>query len=279
MQNIYHIDTLDIEELPVFFVTGAGDMRGFFKFIRGKSVYRLLLPQRRHVDIPKPAYWRPANPDRWPERLPEPVTLLPHNNHTDGSSLALDLDSDEHQEGDLSRWPYPHIELGWPHEPPKSHEETEARILRAMRTINVIVKPDLRPRTNAWPHELHVESKNVEKRLRQAMRNSGKLSNFRIWDYDDFHVWSSEAHETEDVKVRWVPTKRDIADADALIQTVWGKAVTKDEWDLFRMRASMKKFTWRDISEIKRASYETVRQRYMRAVDKMFREARRGSTG
>lgn len=265
----YAIHHLYIDDVPVVFRVGdraingrlkIGPRGGFQYWIRaGKSLR--LLPKTS-----KPWCWRPECIADWPARLPSQTIQeeLPE------VSAAREAQEEEELEG-IEKILNPDFRLGHPRERPQSRSEAESRFLRCLLTDRFMerLEPAIRRnRTTAadWPREFVIGAKVVERNLRSS--RDGTLPGFRDDDYNDIFVDKSDC----DAKpIMWEPTRRDIGDWE-LDAPRWGRRLSRIELKILRLRCA--RWSYRGISSRTPLSYEAVRLRYNRAIDKIWREAR-----
>lgn len=266
----YPISALEIEGLPVWFTLGDQEIMGFVKFTRsGRPVYRVGTA-RKSDDLPrfaKPALWRPVNPDAWPETLPEPATVQQPVEWVETKTKPES--QPEPSVRDMDRWPYPHVTLGRADEKPKTVEEAEARILRALRTVDAIYRdrPDVSPA--AWPRDLMVSAAVLKKMLSSS--RTGKLPWLRDEDYRDVYVDMSDLSPRP---ARWMPTRRDLSDLDAGCLD-WMRDLSRKMQSLLRWRAAIPRYSFTQIAEMTSRQEDDVRKEYAIACARLFRKASR----
>jgi len=207
-----------------------------------------------------PLAWRPWVPGVWPDPLPEPVqgAVIRRQeagraeqdgavaSHTDVLISDSCLLSPEHG------WPYPGLALG-ERTPPRSRQEAEARVLRALRTMNVLP----RPRNGGggggcWPREWTVLAARLDALERLA---SGER---------DTHV--------PPVRSTWLATRRD--QGDWLYALKWMGGLADAHRRVIRLRAADPPYGWREIARREQIARQDVQQRYEAAIDAVWRAAR-----
>jgi len=264
----YPISALEVEGLPVWFTLGDQEVMGFVKFTRsGRPVYRVGTA-RKSDDLPKfarPALWRPVNVETWPEALPEPATVQKPVAWVETKPKQESLPDPAVR--DVDRWPYPHIVLGRAGEKPRCIEEAEARVLRALRTVDAIYRdrPDVSP--SAWPRDLIVSAAVVKKMLSSS--RSGKLAWFRDEDYRDVFV---DVSDLSPRPARWMPTRRDLSDLDVGCLD-WMRDLSRRMQSLMRWRAAIPRYSFTQIAEMTGRDEEDVRKEYCIACARLFRKA------
>lgn len=144
-------------------------------------------------------------------------------------------------------WPHPGIRLGM-RTKPVSQQETEARVLRGIRTMRApgVVRLDHPGWRSYWPTILTEWAD----RIAQAE-----------------HVDS----ELAAVEVLWVPTRRDLTDWDFALAW-WTTLPGKTRW-IIAARAANPRYGWEWIANVAKCSVPTVQRRYQRAIERMHRVA------
>jgi len=265
----YAIQHLYIDDVPVRFRVGnrivkgimkTGARGGFQYWVRNAGELRLL-PKGS-----KPWCWQPECIADWPARLPTQTIkeALPETSE----------DADEEELESVEKQLNPNIRLGYPSERPQSRAEAESRFLRCLLTDRFMerLEPAIRrQRTTAadWPREFVVGAKVVEQRLRSS--RDGKLPGWRDEDYHDVYVDKSE---TDAKPIIWEPTRRDIGDWENDVPR-WGKTLSRMELKILRLRCA--RWSYRGIASRTPLSYEAVRLRYNRAIDKIWEASRHGT--
>lgn len=267
----YPISTLDIEGVVVWFTLWDHEVLGFVKFTAsGRPVYRTG-PLSRSEDLPKharPSLWRPVHPETWPDALPEAAVVQ--------SDVAWGADSPlpsktapEPNVRDLDRWPYPHVTLGRAGDIPKSQDEAEARVLRALRAADALYRDHAGHACEAaWPHDLLVSAAVLAKMLRAS--KTGKLPWLTADDYRDVHVDLSDLSAKP---ARWCPTRRDVSDLEWGCLD-WMRPLPRKFQQLFRWRSALPQYSFRQIGEMQDRSEDDVRSDYREACARVFQEAR-----
>lgn len=270
MARWYAIKFLHVVNVDVVYRVGSGlvvpgvmreGSRGGYQYwVRDGSKMRRL-PQGT-----RPWCWRPESLADWPDRLPR---------ETINERLEEDVIEDEleTEQDSIESTLNPDYRLGRPEEPPESREEAESRFLRFILTDRYMerVEPSLTRQRRAagdWPREFVIGAKMVELRFSQS--RDGKMVGWRDEDYLDVHV---DVSELEAKSAPWVPTRRDIGDWGEDVPR-WGRGLTKLELKIIRLRCA--RWSYRGISQRTPLSYEAIRQRYNRAIDKVWRTASNG---
>lgn len=241
----YNIKSLSIPGLDVWFSVAGKEVRGYlFLTPSGRPRYRVYVTEygRRHSqDLPRHAWpdlWRPAVP--WPEPLPMEATVM---RPVAWQSKPPPLRTVEPSEPVVG-WPYPNLRLGRAGTPPKTIQECEARILRAIRTSRVQERDDDNRGPSAlWPKDLVIAAAIVEKSMRAS--KTRKLPGFRPEDYEQFYIDESDL---EARPARWDPLPRDVSDYE------WrprGPLYWPPDWSwsLFARRADMPVWTFGQIAD------------------------------
>lgn len=265
----YAIQHLYIDDVPVVFRVGDRALKGLLKIgVRGGFQYWIQSGRElRQLPVTmKPWCWRPETIADWPARLPRQTIQeeLP--------DIAVTAETEEEELDGIEKILNPSFRLGQPVERPQSRAEAESRFLRCLLTDRFMerLEPAIRrQRTTAadWPREFVVGAKVVESRLRSS--RDGKIPGWRVEDYDDVFVDKSDC----DAKpVSWEPTRRDIGDWE-LDAPSWGRTLSRIEMKILRLRCA--RWSYRGISTKTPLSYEAVRLRYNRAIDKIWAEARK----
>lgn len=264
----YPISSLDYEGVPVWFTVGDRELVGFIKFTRsGRRVFRVG-SLCKSEDLPthaRPSLWRPVDPNTWPDQLPEPATVRMSVEWQ--SETRANLAQIEPSVRDMDRWPYPHIELGRAGVPPKSVEEAEARVLRALRCVDVLYRDPPERSETAWPHDLMVSAALLKKLLSSS--RTGKLPWLKDDDYRDVHI---DVSDLSPRPARWVPTRRDLSDVEAGCLS-WTHCLTKKEHRLFRWRSDLPQWSFGQIAEMTRRDVDEVQSAYKEACERIFKEA------
>jgi hypothetical protein len=267
----YGIGTLDLPGLDVWFSIAGSEVRGYlFLTPSGRPRYRIYVTEngRRHTqDLPRsatPDLWRPAV--AWPEPLPAPAVLT---KPVAWQSPPVPQRTAEPPEP-VAGWPYPNLRLGRAGTPPKTVQEAEARILRAIRTRWVQERDtDLRGPTALWPKDLMVAAAVVEKNMRASPTR--KLAGFRPEDYEQVFVDESDLRARP---ARWVPEPRDVSDYE------WrpnGPLYWPVPWSkhLFSRRSAMPVWTFGQIADDEGLSESEVIEIYAEACQTAFERAQR----
>ncbi len=264
----YAIQYLHVDDVPVMFRVGNIVVKGLMKIgARGGYQYWVEDGPKNMRRLPKgarPWCWRPEQVADWPERLPRT---------TINEELPDDVEEDElEDESDhIDKILSPDFRLGQPHERPESRAEAETRFLRFLLTDRFMerISPAIRrARTTAgdWPREFVVGAKLVEQRLR--MSRDGKLPGWRDEDYQDVHV---DMSDLEARSAQWEPTRRDIGDWEQDAPR-WGRSLNKLELKIVKLRCA--RWSYRGISQRTPLSYEAIRQKYNKAIDKIWRASK-----
>lgn len=258
----YPISTLDRPGTSVMLTVFGTEFVGDMIFSKsGLPQYRVQNSLGETVKLSKfaqPSLWRPIGD--WPFELPEPAVET-REKPSESRQATRNIDDTEHGDG----WPYPHVKLGAPGEPPVSLEETEARLLRAIRTLDVIMR---RPRQSesTWPPSLIVRAKAVEKYI----RSQGRAPGLRDDDYDYFHVDHSELNAYPE---HFIPTHRDVSDVD---KGVFKWAGSDRLFNLvLHMKAANPPFSLQQIAEREHLHIDKVAKAYAQSLSHAFERARR----
>lgn len=203
----------------------------------------------------EPKYWRPLPWVKWPDPLPEPVGHFPPT----PPPPAPEPEPPPFPETD--DWPYPGLALG-ERVPPQSLEETEARVLRALRRLEC--EPRVGVRASSLASDIPAEIILAARRLQDAINA-----------YEAFRQGRMGALDLPPARVAWTPTRRDHGDWEYALE--WLRHLPRFEQQLFRYRAANPVFSWRQISEREGLSVTALRQKYQRAIETMYRIATEGS--
>ncbi len=197
----------------------------------------------------EPVAFVPLHPGEWPE-LPEPL-LAPKMAPAPLPELAPPPEPAE-----VDDWPYPGLKLG-SCTPPRSLEECEARVLRALRTMDGQPRVGIAIRSIAAdiPSELYYLM-----RRQQMADDLARLRENRKIDTD-----------LKTVRIAFTLLRRDWSDWDYALD--WYRGLSRDSRELIRMRAENPPFTWRQIGRHRKESHETSRRTYEAAIASMYRAA------
>lgn len=257
----YPISTLEDTDTPVMLTVFDTEFVGDMTFSKsGLRQYRVRNSAGETVKLSKfaqPSLWRPIG--EWPFELPEPAVVT-RDKPKEDRQATRNIDDTESGDG----WPYPHIKLGAPGTPPVSMGETEARLLRAIRTLDVVMR---RPRRSesTWPPALLVRAKAVEKYI----RSQGRAPGLREGDYDYFHIDHSELNAYPE---HFIPTHRDVSDVD---QGVFRWAGSDRLFNLIlHMKAANPPFSLQQIAEREHLSIDDVAKAYAKGLNRAFEKAR-----
>lgn len=252
----------DGRELPgTLRLTDSGLRRAVFR--EGRTRVELKPP---HV----PAYWRPADPETWPLMLPDPVTPP---RPIDRAAREAEIEPDE--------WPYQGLELGGAGQLPQSVLETEARILRAIRTARHFDRLEAREGDRPdilWPSGLRQESAEIRDLLRReaagdlatmAPEDRRRLGRLRETDRDDFHVQATGSG----ARLEWRPTPRDVSDYEAANCPLrW----VSDDWrGVMIWRAALPPYSWASVAYLLGSREAAVRREHEAQMADAMIEARR----
>lgn len=272
--NRYRVADLEVEGTPVVWTMAAGDeVEGYLAITaRGRRIYRVYVdsPRRRQSqDLPRfaePTWWRPLFSDRWPEPLPDPVTIVLQPTY-DASVRPEPSPPDPEALGEPDGWPIPGLHLGLGR--PRSRDEAEARILRAIRTAEMFERMGDRPGNGPlWPPALMFKARMVEKALRNS--RSGTLGFLRPEDYEQIHVDRSDLRALPDV---WIPTRRDIGDLENNVM-LWLRGLERNTLHVVHMRAARPQYSWRAIAEYFVKSDRIIKVWYRDAIDHVWKRAK-----
>lgn len=204
-------------------------------------------PKRR-----EPVAWRPLAGVLWPDPLPEPLTgALP-------SPLPEPPEPEPEPIPETDGWPYPGLKLG-ERVPPQSLEETEARVLRALRRMEC--EPRVGVRASSLASDIPAEIILAARRLQDAVTAWEAYSQGRLGSLD-----------LPPARAAWTPTRRDHGDWDYALD--WLRWLPALERRLFRYRAANPVYSWRQIGERERMSGSHARALYRAAVRRVFEIAR-----
>ena len=262
----YSIATLTLEGLPVWWTTGAGEVRGYLKVTRkGRRIYRVIIDRANTVDLPDhavPSLWRPIDPGKWPEPLPaRAVVMLPPER-----PRPVPSEPEPFAETGAG-WPYPDLRLGAAGEAPQSERELEARILRALRTLDQSPK-DRFAKTTAWPGALLMQAQAVRAALRAS--KSGRLPFLTDRDHEDYYIDRSELDARP---ARWSPTPRDVSDLNANILRYWTQ-FSRAQRRITHLRALNPPHSWRHIADLMGTDPARIKQLYSSAMRQAWETAR-----
>lgn len=268
----YRITDLDVEGTPVIFTMTAGvDVEGCLVITsRGKRIYRIYTdsPRRRQTqDLPsfsEPSLWRPLFPERWTEQLPAPAIVM---QPLYDATVRPQPSEQTEPVREVDDWPIPGIKLTLAR--PASRDEAEARILRAIRTSEMLENLDEHHRSTAcWPPSLLFKARQVEKALRSS--RTGTLGFLHKSDYEQIHVDRSDFRALPDV---WIPTRRDIGDIEQNCM-LWLRGIQANPSHVVHMRAARPQYSWRAICEYLGRSDYVVKRWYTNAIDHVWERAR-----
>ena len=261
--NRYLISTLNLESTLVLLTVGDQEVAGYVKFSRsGRPTYRVGT-LARSVDVPRDAVflWRPFDPLRWPDILPEPVRLQPEvNSWREQRVQHGPPDTPVRADG----WPYPDVVLGRAGKIPKTCREAEARLLRMLRAFDVIYRDTPQHGHSAWPREWRVAASVIFKALRSSPTH--KLAGLRHEDYADFYI---DPTDVRALPARWQPTPRDVSDMEAN-GGAWIGGLSKMERSLFRWRSALPPYSFVQIAEHMDSTEDRARELYDRAVTRFY---------
>ena len=263
----YRIASLDAEGLDVWLTVGPHEIIGRVRFTAsGKPRFQERITKTTLQDLAKEAcvaLWRPMDESTWPYELPDPATLT--------KEIARPVPAPSEGEDAIPEgpgWPYSHIRLGRPGEPPESVLEVEARLLRGLRTQHVLER-DSQSAQTLWLRALMVDARVIEKRLKAS--RTGQLVGFRKSDYDDFYIDKSELNARP---VPFCPTPRDISDYEDKIVSRWLSYVPKrDRW-YFAARSKLPPLSWRQIADEEREHEHVIKGRYRDALKAILRQVK-----
>jgi hypothetical protein len=258
----YPISTLDSDEHDVLLTVGDVEMVGRLRLTAtGKARFQIRKTRTSMEDLPREALvalWRPMDVSTWPYELPEAasITREQRSNRTESvrsGDLPAGVGADSH------------IYLGRPGEAPASQEETELRLIRCIRTRNVLERESYATQS-LWPRPWLDEA--LIKHKQFALSPSGKMAGWREDDYEDFFVDRSELNARP---ARFAPTHRDVSDYEANIDKAWLNLIAAyDRW-IFHARAKLPPLDWWQIADEERVDEHVIVERYGKALEKFSR--------
>lgn len=220
----------------------------------------LLVPWRRpNLAVPgtnpnarpsvlEPTAWAPIG--AWPERLPEPVgryRYVPQPPAEDPGTPPEESDG----------WPCPGMMLG-KRVPPRSIEETEARILRGLRTMDTLVRVENISGGSVasdWLPELYW----VGAKCPLYQDEEGRV------------VKLVDPNRIEDVRALWVSTLRDRTDWEFALD--WWRRLDRRDREVIEMRAANPPYSFAGIGLRFRVTPNTARRWYVDAIARAHRLA------
>lgn len=261
----YRIRDLEVEGVPVDYLTPAGVVRGQMKFVRRRADHRIR--DGRNFKSVNPAWlngWRPAEAARWPTDLPDPIV---HLTPQDLSPPPLSAREPHHEAIN------PGLPLGRGLERPRTRQEAETRYLRWLRTCAFIERHgrSVAPAGygEAWPRQLRDDAEAVARWARSA--RGGVLGVLRASDLDDIYIDSSALAVARE---KWEPDARDHSDWDSGVCLSWHKALSKFEQRLVARRAGNPVPTFGEIATDYNRDRHWAYRVYERAIEKVWRAAR-----
>ena len=223
----------------------------------GRRRYRIKMSAKKFSDLPRhaqPCAWRPLNEKNWPDRLGEPITRQPDVSwRTQCASPTRHCRHKELRRG----FSYPLLKLGAPSTPPTTLAEAEARVLRAIRTMNTpgVVREDYLGIAQFWP----------------------TTANFNTSYWDQFaDQVAQEAERKENLEAapgEWRPTRRDISDWDNALR--WLAPEPKKTRLIFFLRAENPPWSFPQIAHLLARNEDRIRLRYKKTCDAIFLRATR----
>jgi hypothetical protein len=257
--------TLQVEGHPIVWITAGGhEIPGTVRFTRAGKMRAVLNTANGRVEAigdKIPPFWAPAHMASWPAPLPTPV-----DDAIDASKYNVE-DSDGHG------WPYPDVRLGRPDEPPESHRECDARILRCIRTARVL-EYEPAPQECLWPPSLMIAAKTIERALRGS--RDPRMSGWTAADYADYHI---DPTDLRPLPARWMPTPRDVSDYEQRPNPLtW----IPPHWHrIYAWRAALPPYTWEMIAErcgsrLNPMPVEALLMQFNGAMDQAMQRAKRG---
>lgn len=260
MSEWFPIDALHQKNEPVKFWLGEGVLVGKLTERRGNKIFLVRSQDRKFRPLPKhckPFAWKPIG--LWSWELPAPITEVKTKvlepQEITGSAYFEKHDS------------IPRVRLGAWNERPASLLETEARLLRGIRTqqhLDGLDHVGHKPKTVGWPPALMAEARAVQKWLENTPR--GEWGTFRHGDYQDFHI---DRSNKDAMPARWQPTPRDIGDVEidqGNILTAWAGHLTARQWRILVARAARPPFSWVQISERENLSDTSCQRHFRKAI-------------
>lgn len=272
--------------MPVIWRIAAGNHAPGFARLTGRGIITAVAKvngrKMQFKGSTLPPYWRPASFEDWPISLPIPV------DERDLVGAVPEFLADE--DALVEEWPHHGVTLGRGEEPPKSIRETEARILRCIRTAEVLEKERPQQSANCWPPVLIQASREVAMALRRAISDTpeapfslealdhGERALVRRViknpsDLDDIWIDRSDARPR---RVGWNPSPRDVSDYEFDPNPLtW---VASDWMPVFRLHAADPPYTWQAIADFFRIPPATLIEDYNAALEQaqlIAREQRR----
>lgn len=259
----YHPRDLYVDRVQLWLHINCQDVAGFATFTDAGKVRWHIGSLKNFTGLPKHAKveaWRPVMPDDFPDTLPEPMRLMEPPQWQSPPEPRSEPEAAESDHG----WPYPHIRLGRPGQPPESVEECEARILRFLRTREHFERE--RPKIERlWPPELVTAAAVVDKMLKAAPTR--QLAFLRRDDYADFFCDESDKRP---MPARWDPTPRDTSEYEDGRVARW---IVPGSGHYFGWRAARPPFSFRQIAEILRVDEDSARKHYRHQCERAFKRA------
>jgi hypothetical protein len=207
--------------------------------LRGRKVVRL--GPWRPIEEGESRWWepeafRPLPGQDWPDNLPKPLRAHRY------PDLPPPEEPVPPPVPENDGWPYPGLRLGC-QEPPTSEQETEARVLRALRTMHSQPRVGVKSDNGSWPTEWYLIMRRIEDHAR-----------------DDNAIG--------DVRIAWSPTRRDATDWDYAMS--WLTQANREDYALISMRGANPSFSWRRIAELEKVSPQAIHQRYRTAIGRLY---------
>lgn len=268
----FSISTLDVEEEHIFLtLMDGGECVGRMLLTpAGKQRFERFEGGRRYTKIPYQfvSLWRPINVREWPFELPlATATLTPELERPRAAPKRV-------QGGDLEDAPceVAGFYLGRPDEPPESVSEVEVRLLRCIRTRNVLDRERNIVET-LWLKPWQDAIKALNETLQAIKRHHGRIDipTWRKEDYDDYHV---DGSELEARPARFTPTHRDVSEYEAAIDIKWLDIVWKKDRHLFLARAELPPVQWWALADAERLDESAIKGRYRDALERLFQKVK-----
>lgn len=196
------------------------------------------LGMSEHVMRGAPTHWRPLNADTEPMAPPVVGPIR--------REMPLDPELPECFE-EVDGWPYPELRLG-ERTRPRSQDEAEARVLRALRTMRRQrqVGPIERKQSADWPSE---------------------------WVRMMTYLNDKENNILGDDQVPWFATRRDLG--DWVYALSWYAPIAAERRSIIALRSARPVWSWRQIADVQGCSPATAARRYDRGVDELWVNARK----
>jgi hypothetical protein len=273
----FSISTLDVEDEHIWLtMTDGSEWVGRMLLTpAGKQRFEIFQGGRRYEKIPhqRVSLWRPIDQRKWLYELPEVTATLTKEIERPRAAPILSPEVDFEDDGHIP----PGLHIGRAGEPPETVEEVKIRLIRTIRTRNVLER-EVTPVETLWLPQWVAGIKVLQEqyRSRKALlkkRGSDANPEMRGWrpeDHDDYYADGA----LDALPARFTPEHRDVSDYEANTDKIWLELIWPKDRGLFHCRAQIPPLSWWALADAERLDESAIKDRYRGALERLFQKVK-----